>query len=154
MPRQKSPNGTGRVGRDKKKKALESDKYKEEIEKLVARGITPEDIQRIYDRCQERPQTKIARHTLTAKLVGLLEYFDIRNDGIEEKSIGYISKDDAIEMIMKNPRIINSDINKNIVVKCEVLTDKKEGSVKEANALIKSNPGVFRKTVKNIREGK
>lgn len=154
MPRKKSPNGTGRVGRDKKKKALESDEYREKIEMLASRGITPDDIQQIYDRCQEKPQTKIARDTLTTKLIALLEYFDTRNKGIDKENSGYISKDDVIEMIMRNPRIINSDINRNIAVKCEVLTDKKEGSIKAANALIKSNPGVFRKTVKSIKEGR
>lgn len=154
MPRRKSPNGTGRVGRDKKKKALESEEYKQKIEKLADRGVTEKDIQQIYDRCQEKPQTKVARDTLTTKLIALLEYFDTRNQEIDEENPGYISKDDAIEMIMRNPRIINSDIQNNIMVKCQVLTDKKEGNVKEANKLIKSNPGVFRKTVQTIKEGR
>ena len=154
MPRKKSPNGTGRLGRDKKKKALETDEYKERVEQLVARGITAEDIQKIYDRCQQRPQTKIARDTLISKLIALLEYLDTRNTNIDQRSKAYISKDDILEMIMRNPRIINSDIQKNIVVKCEVLTEKKEGDIKKANILIKSNPGVFRKTVKTIKEGR
>ena len=57
-------------------------------------------------------------------------------------------------MIMRNPRIINSDIKNNIIAKCELLTDKKGGNIREANKLIKSNPGVFRKTVKTIKEGR
>lgn len=154
MARKKSPNGTGRVGRDKKKRALNSEEYREKIEMLASRGITPEDIQQIYERCQEKPQTKVARDTLVTKLITLLEYFDTRNKDIDEENPGYISKDDAIEMIMRNPRIINSDIQNNIMVKCQVLTDKKDGNVREANKLIKSNPGVFRKTVKTIKQGR
>ena len=57
-------------------------------------------------------------------------------------------------MIMRNPRIITSNIDKNIVVKCELLTNKKDGDVREANKLIKSNPGIFRKTVQTIKEGR
>jgi len=56
-------------------------------------------------------------------------------------------------MIMRNPRIINSSISNNIIVKCQIITEKK-GSIKDANMLIKSNPGIFRKTGKTIREGK
>ena len=154
MARKKSPNGAGRVGRDKKKRALNSEEYREKIEMLASRGITPEDIQQIYERCQEKPQTKVARDTLVTKLITLLEYFDTRNKDIDEENPGYISKDDAIEMIMRNPRIINSDIQNNIMVKCQVLTDKKDGNVRETNKLIKSNPGVFRKTVKTIKQGR
>jgi len=154
MPRKKSPNGTGRVGRDKKEKALKSDEYKLHIEQLANKGITAEDIQSIYDRCQEKPQTKIARHTLASKLIELIEYFETRNEGIRDESIAYISKNDIIEMIMRNPRIINSDIQNNIILKCEVLTNKKDGDIRSANMLIKSNPGVFRKTVENIKKGR
>ena len=154
MSRPKGPEGTGRDARNKKKKALESDKYKEEIEELAVRGVTPDDIQKIYDRCQERTQTKIARHTLVSKLTALLEYFSTRNEGIREESKAYINKDDVIEMIMRNPRMITSDIDKNIIVKCELLTTKKDGDVKEANKLIKSNPGIFKKTVQTIKEGR
>lgn len=153
MARYKSPNGTGRVGRDKKKKALQSDEYKEDIKKLEDRGITLEIIEMIYNRCQQRPQTKITKHTLASKLVNLLEYFDERNKGMEDSSMGFISKEDTIEMIMKNPRIITSSINDNIVIKCQVLDEKKK-NIRDANILIKSNPGLFRKTVKSIKEGR
>ena len=153
MPRYKSPNGTGRVGRDVKRKALESEEYKQNIEILAERGITPENIEMIYNKCQQRPQTKLAKHTLASKLVELLEYFDERNMGLEYNSKGIISKDDAIEMIMKNPRLINSSISNNIIPKCIAITEKK-GNVRLANIAIKSNPGIFRKTEKSIREGK
>lgn len=140
--------------RNKKSRALESEGYREKLESLASKGITPDDIQQIYDRCQEKPQTKIAKDTLTSKLIALLEYFDTRNQDIDERNPGYISKDDVIEMIMRNPRIINSDIQNNIMVKCQILTDKKEGDIRKTNMLIKSNPGIFRKTVKTIKEGR
>lgn len=154
MPRKKSPNGTGRLGRDKKIKALHSEEYKRNIEELAKKNVTSEDIQKIYDRCQERPQTKIARDTLATKLIALLSYFNERNKGISEESIAYISTQDTIDMILKNPRMMNSDLENNIIAKCQVVTEKKAGNIGKANALIKSNPGLFRKTVKNIREGK
>ena len=151
MPRYKSPNGIGRVGRDKKKKALESDEYKENIESLAQRGVTSEDIEMIYNKCQERPQTKLAKHTLASKLVELLEYFDERNEGLSEDDKGYISKEDSIEMIMRNPRIVTSSIANNIIAKCQIITEKRK-SVRDANAIIKCNPGVFRKSIETIEK--
>lgn len=153
MPRKKSPNGTGRLGRDKKKNAINSEEYKSNLEELAKKGVTPEHIQAIYDRCQEKPQTKIARDTLASKLLALMNYFNRRNHGMQEEDKAYISTEDTINMILKNPRIINSDIQNNIIAKCQVITDKK-GDIREANQLIKSNPGVFRKTIQKIREGK
>lgn len=101
-----------------------------------------------------KPQTKIARDTLASKLLALMNYFNERNTGIQQESKAYINVEDVINMILKNPRIINSDIQNNIIAKCQVITDKKQGDVRKANVLFKSNPGVFRKTIKNIREGK
>lgn len=154
MSRKKSPNGTGRQGRDKKKRAIESEEYKENIKELAKQQVTADDIESIYYRCQEKPQTKIARDTLAVKLLALLNYFNERNEGIEEYNQAYINKEDVIEMILKNPRIMNSDINNNIIAKCQAITGKKENDVRAANIAIKSNPGIFRKTMKNIIEGK
>lgn len=153
MRRKKSPPGTGRLGRDKKLKAMQSDQYKLNMEKLLERGITENDIQMILDRCSERKQTRIVKDTLAFKLVELLEYFDERNNGISVNDDGFISKDDVINMVMKNPRIITSDIRNNIITKCQVITNKK-GTIKEANMAIKTNPGIFRKAVQTIIEGK
>lgn len=139
--------------RKKKQKALLTREYEQTIEELVAREVMPEDIQAIYDRCQERPQTMVARDTLAVKLLALLDYFNTRNEGIGEESRAYISKDDVIAMIIRNPRIMSSDVEQNIIAKCQVITNKK-GSPAGANMLIKSNPGIFRKSVKDIREGK
>lgn len=152
MPRYKSPNGTGRVGRDVKRKALQSDEYKNNIKKLADSGVTSKDIQTIYDRCQERKQTKITKNLLVSKLLELLEYFGTRNFGIEESNSSYISKDDVIEMIMRNPRIMTSGIPR-LIEKCQIITTKKEG-IREANMAIKSNPGIFNKTKETIIKGR
>jgi len=113
----------------------------------------PNTLEEIYERCQQRPQTKITKHILASKLLEILEYFDERNSGLQQSNQAFISEYDTIEMIMRNPRIITSSINNNIIAKCQVITDKK-GSVRDANMLIKSNPGIFRKTTRSIIEGK
>ncbi len=154
MARYKSPNGTGRVGRDKKKKAVESEEYKLMIEGLAQKGIQPEWIEDIYDRCQERKQTKISKFTLAKKLLELLEYFEKRNKDIEEASNGYMRSQDVVAMILRNPRILSSDITRNIIAKCEIITQKNGGNIKEANEKIKSNPGIFRKKREDIEKGK
>jgi len=139
---------------NKKAKALDEDSYKIAVAELAVRGIQPEWIESIYTRCQERNQTKISRDTLVMKLVELLEYFQGRNIGIPEESGAYISSEDVVQMILKNPRIINSDIKRNIIPKCSVITSKNDNDVMAANRKIKSNPGIFRKTIRNIREGR
>lgn len=154
MPRKKSPNGAGRLGRDKKKKALEGDKYKKALEQLAKLSIQPEQIEAIYNRCQEKKQSKVSRDTLAIKLVELLQYFNSRNYNISEKSKGYISNEDVVQMILKNPRLMSSDIINNIIPKCSIITQKNEGNLELANIKIKSNPGVFRKTINNIKEGR
>lgn len=140
--------------RHKKARKLETVEYKEEIDKLAEKGILPNWIEQIYIRCQERNQTKISRDTLAYKLVELLDYFEERNKGLSEDSRGYISSEDVINMILRNPRMITSDVKNNIVPKCTLITDKNEGNYVVANMKIKSNPGVFRKSIKNIREGR
>lgn len=154
MPRYKSPNGTGRLGRNKKEKAVKTESYQEAIESLAQKGVLPSWIESIYDRCQKKAQTKISRDTLAFKLVELLQYFEERNIGLTEESKGYISSEDVVNMILKNPRIITSDVKNNIIPKCAVITDKNDGDNMLANIKIKNNPGIFRKTIKNIREGR
>lgn len=142
------------IGRNKKEKAIHTEEYKAAIQNLSQKGISLSHIEDIYNRCQERNQTKISRDTLVYKLIELIGYFDERNKGIEEESKGYVSSEDVVNMILKNPRIINSDIKNNIISKCAIITDKNDGNNALANIKIKNNPGVFRKTIKNIREGK
>lgn len=140
--------------RHKKEKGLESDNYKEKIEILAEKGILPSWIEQIYIRCQEKDQTKISKDTLAYKLVELLNYFEERNKGISEESKGYISSEDVVNMILKNPRIMTSDVENNIISKCILITEKNGGNSILANIKIKSNPGVFRKSYKNIKEGR
>lgn len=138
----------------KKAKALENDMYKEAIEELAESGVRPEWIEEIYTRCKERAQTRISRDTLAIKLVELLNYFQTRNEGLSEESKGFISSQDVVEMILKNPRIITSDVKNNIIPKCSVITGKNDNDINIANIKIKRNPGIFRKTIRDIREGK
>lgn len=140
--------------RHKKEKALEGKDYKEAIVELAQRELNPEWIEEIYNRCQERKQSKVSRDTLAIKLVELLKYFETRNEDIPETSKGYIANEDVIQMVLRNPRMITSDINNNIIPKCSIITQKNEGDIKLANEKIKSNPGIFRKSIKNIKEGR
>jgi len=142
------------INRDKKAKALESEEYKKVVEELTKRGVQPLWIEQIYNRCQERPQTQISRDTLATKLLELLDYFSTRNENITEESNGYISIEDVIEMILRNPRIITSDIKNKIIPKCAIITAKNDENVVLANVKIKSNPGIFNKSSENIRKGR
>ena len=143
----KKGKNTGRKGRDKKKKALEGEEYKEAIRELAIKGLTPENIEKIYLKCQQKKQTKISRDTLAIKLVKYLEYFESRNEGIESDNEAYITKEDVIDMILRNPRMMTIDLNNTII---EVFTtlDKKSGSSSETNITLKKHP--FKINMKNI----
>ena len=140
--------------RNKKSKALESEEHKRVVEELTKRGVQPAWIQQVYNRCQERPQTQISRDTLATKLLELLDYFSTRNENIIEESNGYISVEDVIEMILRNPRIMTSDIKNKIIPKCAIITAKNDENIVLANMKIKSNPGIFNKSSENIRKGR
>ena len=146
----KKEKNTGRVGRDKKKKALESNEYKIAIGELAKRKILPEWIDKIYLRCQEKKQTKIAKDTLAIKLVELLEYFDKRNNGIQEDSPQYLTSDDVVDMILRCPRLITMGLEKNIIVKIDAITSKNNGNIGEANNQIRNNPSIFTKSLEQI----
>ena len=146
----KKEKNTGRVGRDKKKKALESDEYIIAIGELAKRKILPEWIDEIYLRCQEKKQTKIAKDTLAIKLVELLEYFDKRNDGIQEDSPQYLTSEDVVDMILRCPRLITMGLEKNIIVKIDAITSKNNGNIGEANNQIRNNPSIFTKSLEQI----
>lgn len=146
----KKEKNTGRVGRDKKKKALESDEYIIAIGELAKRKILPEWIDEIYLRCQEKKQTKIAKDTLAIKLVELLEYFDKRNDEIQEDSPQYLTSEDVVDMILRCPRLITMGLEKNIIVKIDAITSKNNGNIGEANNQIRNNPSIFTKSLEQI----
>lgn len=146
----KKEKNTGRVGRDKKKKALESDEYIIAIGELAKRKILPEWIDEIYLKCQEKKQTKIAKDTLAIKLVELLEYFDKRNDGIQEDSPQYLTSEDVVDMILRCPRLITMGLEKNIIVKIDAITSKNNGNIGEANNQIRNNPSIFTKSLEQI----
>lgn len=146
----KKEKNTGRVGRDKKKKALESDEYKIAINELAKRKILPEWIDKIYLRCQEKKQTKIAKDTLAIKLVELLEYFDKRNNGIQEDSPQYITSEDVVDMILRCPRLITMGLEKNIIVKSDAITLRNNGNIGKANEQIRNNPSIFTKSLEQI----
>lgn len=146
----KKEKNTGRVGRDKKKKALESYEYIIAIGELAKRKILPEWIDKIYLRCQEKKQTKIAKDTLAIKLVELLEYFDKRNDEIQEDSPQYLTSEDVVDMILRCPRLITMGLEKNIIVKIDAITSKNNGNIGEANNQIRNNPSIFTKSLEQI----
>lgn len=139
--------------RNKKAKAINREEYKKAIISLADKGILPEQIEAIFNRCQERKQTKLSRDTLAIKLEELLNYCNQRNEGLKEESDGFMANEDVIQMVIKNPRIISGDIKKNFVAKCSLITVKNNNDVELANVKIKRNPGIFRKTIKDIEKG-
>ena len=127
MPRKKSPNGTGRVGRDKKKRALEGEQYKKSLQELAKVGIQPEQIEEIYNRCQERKQTQVSRDTLAIKLVELLKYFYMiidplslnkqgEDEGISYRTGIYYTDESELEIIQNFTAEMQKNYDKPIVV--------------------------------------
>lgn len=140
-----------RVSIRNQKKIIGEERYKQAVEELVNKGINKTDIEIIYSNMSKNPHVKMSKDTFVLKLLDLLEFCKERNQGLAEGSRGYITKEDLIKMIIKDNKLMTSDINKKIKPVCEII-DLQEGITKEdTNEIIKSTPHIFRNSVKKIK---
>lgn len=141
---------TNRVSIRKQKQMDAKNKYEEIIGKLVQKGIDEKDIATIYEITSHNKHSKMAKDTFVLKLLDLLEFSEERNNGISINSTGYISKNNVIEMIEKDPKLMTNDINKKIKPICKILDQNPELTTEEVNEIIKKNPHIFRNSIKKI----
>lgn len=146
----KNKPGDSKIG--KKQKALQHEIYQAALQKLVSRQFQPEWLEKIYQRCKQNRHSMVSRDTMVYKLLEILEYFDARNQEVPNTK-DRISDQDVVDMIIRNPRILSSNIATNFIAKCQIITLKKDG-IPEANRAIRSNPGIFKKSKDDILKGR
>lgn len=140
-----------RVSVRKQKRLNGEEQYKQAIEELVNKGINKTDIEIIYSNISKNPHVKMSKDTFVLKLLDLLEFCKERNQGITEGSRGYITKEDLIKMIIKDNKIMTSDINKKIKPVCKIIDSQENITQEDTNEIIKSTPHIFRNSVKKIK---
>lgn len=140
-----------RVSVRKQKRLNGEEQYKQAIEELVNKGINKTDIEIIYSNMSKNPHVKMSKDTFVLKLLDLLEFCKERNQGITEGSRGYITKEDLIKMIIKDNKIMTSDINKKIKPVCKIIDSQENITQEDTNEIIKNTPHIFRNSVKKIK---
>ena len=114
----------------------------ENVKTLVKLGIDVKDIANIYVIVTQKGQD-ISKQKFIENLTQILKYFQTRNQAINDETQEAIYKEDVIDMIQKNKKLITLDINKKIKPICKTLDSYYFMTESDTNKLIKKNPNIF-----------
>lgn len=118
---------------------------KENIKTLVKLGIDVDDIANLYVSITEKGHD-ISKEEYIKNLTDKLKFFQKRNKGINEETLETdeaIYKEDVLEMLKHNKKMIEIDTEKKIKPICEKLDGYYFMNQNYTNKLIKSNPNIF-----------
>lgn len=146
--RKKNPNSKLTIPQGKKK----SKNLDKELKFLADSGITPEQIEVVFEKMKLNRATKITRETFVYKLLEILQLIEKRNNGINPKSRGFISTDDIVKMILANPRIMSIDSNRRLGELFKLFDDEANLTVESTNRFLKSNPLVLNNGINKLRQ--
>lgn len=126
--------------------------YKKAVQTLVSLGITNEDIETIFQSINKNPHTTMAKDTFAIKLVEIFQFIQKRNEGIEAEDKGYITKEDVIHMILRDPRFMTNDVERKLEPMCDIFDNWSNNINKnQANVYIKRFPEVFKNSIKKVK---
>lgn len=114
----------------------------ENIKTLVKLGIEVNDIANIYLNVTHKGQD-ISKQEFIQNLTKILKFFQTRNKEINVESQEAIYKEDVINMIKKNKKLISLDIDKKIKPTCQTIDSYYFMTASDTNKLIKKNPNIF-----------
>jgi len=114
----------------------------ENIKVLVKLGIDVEDIADLYVKITQKGHD-ISKEEYVNNLTEKLKFFQTRNNGIDEEKDKAIYKEDVLEMLKKNKKMIGIDIDKKIKPLCKKLDGYYFMTPSDTNELIKNNPNIF-----------
>lgn len=112
------------------------------IKTLVKLGIKVNDIANIYLNVTKKGQD-ISKQQFIQNLTKMLKFFQTRNKEINAESQEAIYKEDVINMIKKNKKLISLDIDKKIKPTCQTIDSYYFMTASDTNKLIKKNPNIF-----------
>ena len=134
------------------KKENKEGNYKQAVQTLVSLGITNDDIETIFQSINRNPHTTMAKDTFAIKLVEIFQFIQKRNEGIEVEDKGYITKEDVIHMISRDPRFMTNDVERKLEPMCDIFDNWSANITKnQVNVYIKQYPEVFKNSVKKLK---
>ena len=113
----------------------------ENVKTLVKLGIDVQDLAKIYVQITEKGHD-ISKGEYIDNLTNMFKFFQTRNKGLEENE-ELVLKEDVLEMIQKNKKIVCLDLDKKIKFVCNKLDSYYFMLPSYTNKLIKSNPKIF-----------
>ncbi len=113
----------------------------ENVKTLVKLGIDVKDIASIYVSVTEKGHD-ISKGEYINNLTNMFKFFQTRNTGLEENG-EIILKEDVLDMIQKNKKIVCLDLDKKIKFVCDKLDSYYFMTPNYTNKLIKLNPKIL-----------
>ncbi len=113
----------------------------ENVVTLVKLGIDVKDIASIYVSVTEKGHD-ISKGEYINNLTNMFKFFQTRNNGLEEAE-EIILKEDVLDMIQNNKKIVCLDVEKKIKFVCDKLDSYYFMTHSNTNKLIKKNPKIF-----------
>ncbi len=113
----------------------------ENIKTLVKLGIDVNDLINIYHKVAKRGHD-ISKEEYINNLTNMLKFFQSRNATLGEDD-DVILKEDVLEMITKNTKLVSLDLEKKIKYICDKLDSYYFMNKNFTNKLIKVNPNIF-----------
>ena len=114
----------------------------ENIKALVKLGIDVNDIANVYLEITEKGKD-ISKDTYINNLTDMLKFFQTRNKGINDENSEAIYKEDVLNMVKKNRKLVSINIGKKVKPVCEKLDSYYFMNTGYTNKLIKNNPKIF-----------
>ena len=114
----------------------------EDIKVLAQLGVDAKDIANIYLQVAQKGKD-IPKATYINKLTEMMKFFQTRNRNIENEETEAIFKEDILNMVKKNYKLVELDINKNIKPICQKIDGYYFMKPGYTNKLIKNNPNIF-----------
>lgn len=127
-----------------KKTEEENEIYQRNIRLLEEIGITENLRKRLYNLLTKNIHTKMSRGTYIDKLLQMFLLFTMeRNKSLEEKDIGYISKEDVIGMILLEPKVMTNDVKRKMRARLEYIDKLPWATRQKTNQIIIQAPSIF-----------
>ena len=115
---------------------------KEDVKVLAQLGVDSRDIANIYLQVAKKG-TDIPKGEYISKLTEMIKFFQTRNKNIEDEETEAIFKNDIINMVKKNNRLIELNIDNNIKPICQKIDGYYFMKPGYTNKLIKNNPNIL-----------
>lgn len=112
------------------------------VKALAKLGVDSKDIANVYLEITEEGKD-IPKDVYINNLTKTLKFFQSRNSGIENNTDEAIYKENVLDMIKNNPKLVGSDLNKNIKTLCSKLDTYYFMKPGYTNKVIKQNPKIF-----------